>query len=615
MVGGVGMGGGRGMGGGKFAMIGDHDGKKLPPLNFKMLVRLFNYMQPYAWKRNLLFILTFARAIQKPAGAWMIPMIIRGPIERGDWTLTIWYAAAYLCLVVFTEITFHFRQRNALEIGESVVHDLRRDLFKKIESQTLTYFERIKLGNILSRMISDIENVRRGVQNVFFFTILLFGQMLFSAAFMFATDRLLFLLLMVIAPIVYVINNFFHKRMSRWSRKVQSSQSTVTGKIAETVNGIHVIQSYGMQGHNSNEFGSLLDDNANNHNSLAKNQAVFLPTLEFNTFLFSALVFLLGGLSLSMGRTVIELGDLITFFFLSNFFFFPIQHIGRLYTQAVISMAGAERVFEFIDSDLDWEDAENASSDFHLKGHIEYRNLSFEYVPGTPVINEISLTVESGQQVALVGHTGSGKTTLMNLLCKFYKVPDASIFVDGIDVNQLEQSELRRQISLVPQAPYLFTGDVMQNIRVGNPEASDEDIRQAIADLDCTDLFERLPNGLQTEVGEHGKNISNGQRQLICFVRAMVRNPRIVLLDEATSSIDVLTEKRVQNALNLLLKGRTSLIIAHRLSTIINSDQIVVLDKGKIVEKGTHEELVRIEGGHYQGLCQDFGIAANEIAG
>lgn len=616
----MGMGGGGGWGqqaqgaaGGKFANMG-RQGDKLPPLKFNMLIRLFKYMAPYAAKRNLLFVLTALRSVQKPAAAWLVPMIIRGPIESGNWNEAVWLSVAYLALVLFTEITFHFRQRKALEIGESVVHDLRRDLFDKIQIQTLTYFEHIKLGNILSRMISDIENVRRGVQNVFFFSILLFGQMLFSAVFMFMTDKILFLLLLVIGPIIYAVNHFFHKRMSRWSRRVQSSQSSVTGKIAETVNGIRVIQSYGMQRRNHDDFGELLDENANNHASLARNSAVFLPALEFNTFLFSGLVFLLGGFSLAMGKDLIELGDLITFFFLANFFFFPIQNIGRLYTQAVVSMAGAERVFTFIDSDLNWKDAPDAKSDFELEGAIQFKNLNFEYVPGKPVLRGIDIDIQKGEKVALVGHTGSGKTTILNLLCKFYPVREGEIVIDGNDINQLQQSELRKQISLVPQAPYLFTGNVMDNIRVGNPDASDEAIALAIKSLDCSDLFERLPNGLMTEVGEHGKNISNGQRQLICFVRAMIRDPKIVLLDEATSSIDVLTEKRVQTALNLLLEGRTSVIIAHRLSTIVNADKIIVLDQGRIVEQGTHDELIARSGGVYQELCKDFGMAVVEAA-
>jgi len=606
-------GAGMGMGGGKFAL--EESSGNLPPLNTRMLRRLFNYMSPYAWKRNTLFVLTLLRAIQKPAAAWMIPMVIRGPVVDGDLTGVIWYSMGFLGLVTFTEITFHFRQRLALEIGESVVHDLRRDLFQKIEQQTLGYFEKMKLGNILSRMISDIENVRRGVQNVFFFTILLVGQMTFSALFMFLTDPILFALLFIIAPIIYGINRFFHKRMSKWSRKVQASQSSMTGKIAETVNGIRVIQSYGMQDHNHGEFSDLLDNNANNHASLAKNSAVFLPLLEFNTFLFSALVFLLGSASLILGYGSIQMGDLITFFFLSNFFFFPIQNIGRLYTLAIVSMAGAERVFGFIDSDLEWEDHEDAEKEFQIEGKVEFRNLSFSYVPDTRVLKNISFEIEKGKSVALVGHTGSGKTTLFNLLCKFYQVPDDCIYIDGMDINRYDQMEMRKSISLVPQAPYLFTGNVMDNIRVGNPEATDKEIEQAIEDLDCTDLFERLPYGLSTEVGEHGKNISSGQRQLICFVRAMIRNPSIVLLDEATSFIDVLTEKRVQNALDLLLKGRTNLIIAHRLSTIMSADEILVLEHGEIKERGDHAALLQIDNGIYRDLCRDFGMDAERAVG
>lgn len=593
------------IGGGRWDQAGHSD--KLPPLNPRMLVRLFHYMRPYAAKRNLLFALTMLRALQKPALAWMIPAIISGPISNGDWSAAVWCAVGFALMNLFTEGTFHFRQRMALEVGECVVHDLRRDLFDKLHMQTLSFFERVKLGNVLSRVISDIENVRRGVQQVFFFSILLFGQMFISAVLMFITDRYLFALLLLVGPVLYAMNRFFHRRMSRWSRRVQSSQSAITGRIAETVNGIRVIQSFQMQGENQDGFVSLLDQNAQNHNSLARNTAVFLPLLDLNTFVFSALIIGLGGWSLTTGHLDIGLDGLISFYFLAQFFFAPIQNIGRLYSQAVISLAGAERVFSFIDSELDWTQSETVSKRFDLKGQIKFENISFSYIPRIPVLREIDFSVKPGQTVALVGHTGSGKTTLFNLLCKFYLPNAGRILMDGQDISCLDQTELRRKISMVPQNPFLFSGNVMDNIRVGRPEATDAEIHRAVDSLDCRDLFERLPDGLLTDVGEHGKNISNGQRQLICFVRALIRDPRIVLLDEATSSIDILTEKRIQHALRRLLEGRTSLVIAHRLSTIVHADRILVMEQGRIVEDGNHASLVSRPGGIYASLYREFG--------
>jgi ATP-binding cassette subfamily B protein len=308
--------------------------------------------------------------------------------------------------------------------------------------------------------------------------------------------------------------------------------------------------------------------------------------------------------------------SLIQFFFLSNFFFAPVATLGNQYNAALMSMAGAERVFNMIDEKPDWEDKPTAielpnprsnggSENGPLGARVEIRNLSFGYVPGKKVLHDVNLMVEPGQSIALVGHTGSGKSSIINLISKFYLPTEGEVFIDGHEIRDITSLSLHRQLGMVQQQNFLFAGTVFDNIRMSKPDATEDEVREAARKLDCLDILEDLPHGLSTDVGEKGAALSVGQRQLVCFTRALLADPRIVILDEATSSIDALTEERLQKALAVLLHGRTSFSVAHRLSTIRDANQVLVLDQGHVIERGTHDELLAL-GGQYAELCQQF---------
>ena len=575
------------------------------PLQFSLIRRLFTYTNPYARRRNALLAIVLLRSIQLPLLAWAVGAVIGGPIAAGDARGAAWGIAGFALLAIFTEFVMHFRMLLGLELGEAVVHDMRNQIFEHLQRMPMSFYNTTKLGRIISRMVSDVEVVRNGVQNVLFVSLVQGGQMLVAAAIMLYYDWALFLVVLSISPVLYGINRALRGRLSRAMRATQESFSRITATMAETVNGIRVTQGFVRQDVNAGLFGRLVEDHSRYNLDMAKTSGLLMPLLEINSQFFIAMLLVLGGYRALTPSIGMPIGDLIQFFFLAGIFFSPLQVLGAQYNQALIAMAGAERVFKLLDREPEWEDAPDAIALPSVEGRVEFRDLTFGYHPETPVLHGINLVAKPGQTVALVGHTGSGKTTTVGLIAKFYLPTQGEVFIDGHEIRTLRGDSLHRHMGIVQQENFLFTGTIMDNIRVGRPEATDAEVIDAARKLDCLDLLESLPRGLYTEVGERGSSISLGQRQLICFTRAMLADPRILVLDEATSAVDSMTEARIQKSLETLLEGRTSFVIAHRLSTIRDADQVLVLDQGHIVERGTHSELLA-QGEVYNKLYRQF---------
>lgn len=592
---------------------------KQRPLSFAVIRRLLGYTRPYARKRNILIVMVLIRALQLPALAWALAAVLNGPVLKGDWHGILWGAFGFFALAVSVAVVFHFRVKLALELGEDVIHDLREEIFNHLQRMSMRFYDTTKLGRIISRVTSDAENVRMGVQSVLFITMVQFGAMVTAAAIMLYYDPPLFFVVLAMAPLLWWVSRYFRDRLSAAYRATQESFSRVTATLAESVNGIRVTQGFVREDVNAEMFGELVEDHAAYHVKSSRLQAVFLPVLELNSQFFMAILLSIGGAQVLLGAFFAEYAaaspadrfeSLVVFALLMPQFFDPIATIGRQYNDALTAMAGAERVFGLLDTEPEQIDTPDAAGLPPIEGRVELKDVTFSYLPGKPVLHGISLTALPGQTVALVGHTGSGKTSIINLIAKFYLPDEGSVLVDGHDTRTITSHSLAKQLGIVLQRNYLFSGSVMDNIRVGRPDASDEEVIASARALDCLDILEALPRGLATEVGEKGGNLSLGQRQIVCFCRAMLADPRILILDEATSAVDTMTEARVQAALAILLKGRTSFVVAHRLSTIRHADLVLLLDDGRIVERGSHNELLE-QGERYAHLYRQF-IHASE---
>jgi ABC-type multidrug transport system fused ATPase/permease subunit len=487
--------------------------------------------------------------------------------------------------------------------GESVQFDFRRKIFEQLQRLSMSYYDRTKLGRIISRCTTDVNSLRE--VNVWgIFQVVNNGTiMIVATIFMIHEDARLFLAIFWLGPLLYGLSRMYHRKAAVMYQITREGFTRVSTNLAENITGMRVVTAFNRQDPNLDVFNGLQDINTDNNMAVARTNGFYQPMLEVVRFLGRVTILLYGGYMVACGTRGV--GSVMAMILYWDWFMGPVVTLGAFYNQLMMAMAGAERVFGLLELKPEVCDVPDAQPLPRIEGLVRFENVVFGYHPDRPVLHDINFEACPGQMVALVGPTGGGKSSIVSLIARFYQPQKGRVLVDERDIRLVTGDSLHKQMGLVLQTNYLFTGTVMENIRYARPQASDEQVMAAARAIGSYDAIVGLGNGFHSEVGERGASMSLGQRQLICFTRAFLADPRIFMLDEATSAVDTATELLVQHSLERLLAGRTTFVVAHRLSTIMRADQILVVDGGRIIERGTHRQLLAAEG-KYAHLYKQF---------
>ena len=581
----------------------DPDARSYEYADRTLLWRMVEYLLAY---RNLFATVIVLTAIGIALSVWT-PFILRQAIDfdfpdaiiSGSLEAITFTATFYIFLQFFVWATSYGTEYLMALMGQRAVYDIRQHLYTHVQEMSEEFHDHSSGGRVISRLTNDVDRMSEllagGLISTFaqIFIVFAIGIVIFTV------DVRLALASLTIVPILLVTTLFFRRKLREAYRRTRKTISSVTANFAESISGAKVTKSFARERISAEIFAELNEADYESNVDAGKAQATFFPAIRFISGLGLAVVLLIGGWLYLDPASGMTLGTIILFLQFNNQFFRPILIIANFYTSVQSAFAGGERVFSVIDSVPGVLDRPDAMPIPEIEGHVQFNDVTFRYGDGPVVLQNFNLDIRPGETIAIVGDTGAGKTTVVSLLNRFYEIIDGSVKIDGIDIRSVTQRSLHAKIGLVLQDPFLFMGTIKENIRYGKPEATDEELLNATEAIGARRIFENLENGFDTEVGERGGRLSEGERQLVSFARALLANPKILVLDEATSSVDIYTEHAIQKGMKALLAGRTSIVIAHRLSTIVNANRIIVIENGQIVETGKHVDLMRSKGKYY----------------
>jgi ATP-binding cassette subfamily B multidrug efflux pump len=579
----------------------------------RLMRRLLQYMKPYKWRVVLALVmvaivtplelappLIFRKAID----SYFVPALNHLLPEASAWTGIGWLSILFFAVLAFDFLAQYIQIRIMQRVGQQTMYDMRREIFIHMQRLPMSYFDRNPVGRLVTRVTTDVDALNdlfaAGVVTMIndFFLLVVMAGLLFKI------DRRLALDTLAVLPGILIVTMIFRKFVRDANRRIRTAIARINAFLQEYISGMSVVQLFNREQKAMDEFGKRNRDNMLAWRDAILAYALFYPAVEFLSFATIALIYWSGGNRILSGG--LTLGVLTAFTMFAQRFFRPIQDLSEKFNILQSAMAASERIFKLLDEPVLVESDPNAIPLDHPRGEIEFRNVWFSYrnVPEPAdedwVLRDVSFRVAPGQTFAIVGHTGAGKTTLISLLLRFYDVQRGQILLDGKDIRFIELQDLRRQFGIVLQDPFLFTGTIETNIRLGTPGIDRATVENAVDEIGLGEFIRSLPEGVACNVNERGSTLSVGQRQLINFARALAHNPRFLILDEATSSVDTKTELLIREALGRLLSGRTALVIAHRLSTIQHADRILVFHKGRLREQGAHQDLLAQRGIYYR---------------